>query len=56
MINYDWEKEYVAKHSISYSEYLAGQVDRNISYAEYLSSVYDGKNIKRKEKIKKLFK
>jgi len=60
MINYDWEKEYVAKHSISYSEYLAEQimslVDRNISYTEYLSSVYDGKNIKRKEKIKKLFK
>jgi hypothetical protein len=49
-------KEYVAKNSISYSEYLAGQVDRNISYAEYSSSVYNGKNIKRKEKIKKLFK
>jgi hypothetical protein len=56
MINYDWGKEYVAKHSISYSEHLADQIDRNISYTEYLSSVYDGKNIKRKEKIKKLFK
>jgi hypothetical protein len=56
MIDY---KEYIAEQinkSISYSEYVADQIDRNISYTEYLSGVYDSKNIKRKEKIKNLFK
>jgi hypothetical protein len=56
MIDY---KEYIADQinkSISYSEYVADQIDRNISYTEYLSGVYDSKNIKRKEKIKNLFK
>jgi hypothetical protein len=45
---------------IDYKEYVAEQIDRNISYSEYLSEylsgVYDTKNIKRKEKIKNLFK
>ena len=41
---------------IDYKEYVAEQIDRNISYSEYLSGVYDTKNIKRKEKIKNLFK
>ena len=56
MINY---QEYIAEQinkSISYSEYVAQQIDRNISYTEYLSGMYDGKNVKRKEKIKNLFK
>jgi hypothetical protein len=55
MIGYE---EYVAEQinkSISYSNYLAEQIYRNISYTEYLSAVYDDKNIKRKEKIKRLF-
>jgi hypothetical protein len=54
----DYE-EYIAEqlnNSISYSEYIAEQIDRNISYTEYLSGMYDGKNVKRKEKIKNLFK
>ena len=49
MINYE---EYVAEQinkSISYSEYVAQQIDRNISYGM-------SKNVKRKEKIKNLFK
>ena len=41
---------------INYEEYIAEQIDRNISYTEYLSDVYDKKNVKRKEKIKNLFK
>jgi hypothetical protein len=52
MIEY---QEYIAEQinkSISYSEYVA----RNISYTEYLSGMYDTKNVKRKEKIKNLFK
>lgn len=56
MIDY---KEYIAEQinkSISYSEYVAEQIDRNISYTEYLSGIYDAKNVKRKEKIKNLFK
>ena len=56
MINYE---EYIAEQlnsSISYSEYIAEQLDRNISYTEYLSGMYDKKNVKRKEKIKNLFK
>jgi hypothetical protein len=56
MIDY---KEYIAEQinkSISYSEYVAEQIDRNISYTEYLSGIYDTKNVKRKEKIKNLFK
>ncbi len=56
MINYE---EYISEQlskSIAYSEYLAEQLDRSISFSEYLSSVYDSKNIKRKEKIKNLFK
>ena len=55
MIEY---KEYVSEQinkSISYSEYLGDQIDRNISFTEYLSGMYDTKNVKRKEKIKKLF-
>jgi hypothetical protein len=64
MIDY---KEYLAEQinnsidgqkistSTIYSEYVAEQVDRNISYTEYLSGMYDGKNVKRKEKIKNLF-
>ena len=54
----DYE-EYITEQinkSISYSEYVAEQLDRNISYTEYLSGMYDGKNVKRKEKIKNLFK
>ena len=53
----DYE-EYIAElnNSISYSEYIAEQLDRNISYTEYLSGMYDTKNVKRKEKIKNLFK
>lgn len=54
----DYE-EYIAEqlnNSISYSEYVAEQIDRNISYTEYLSGMYDTKNVKRKEKIKNLFK
>ena len=53
MINYE---EYITEQinkSISYSEYVAQQIDRNISY---LSGMYDTKNVKRKEKIKNLFK
>ena len=49
MINYE---EYIAEQinkSISYSEYVAQQIDRNISYGM-------SKNVKRKEKIKNLFK
>jgi hypothetical protein len=42
--------------STIYSEYVAEQLDRNISYTEYLSGMYDTKNVKRKEKIKNLFK
>jgi hypothetical protein len=42
--------------STIYSEYVAEQVDRNISYTEYLSGMYDTKNVKRKKKIKNLFK
>lgn len=42
-------------NSISYAEYIAEQIDRNISYSEYLASEYP-KNIKRKTKIKNLFK
>ena len=56
MIDY---KEYIAEQinkSISYSEYVAEQIDINISYTEYLSGIYDAKNVKRKEKIKNLFK
>jgi hypothetical protein len=56
MIEYE---EYIAEQlgeSISYSEYIAEQIDRNISYTEYLSGIYDTKNVKRKEKIKNLFK
>lgn len=55
MINYE---EYIAEQikSITYSEYIAEQLDRNISYTEYLSGVYDKKNVKRKEKIRNLFK
>ena len=56
MINYE---EYISEqlnNSISYSEYIAEQLDRNISYTEYLSGVYDKKNVKRKEKIRNLFK
>jgi hypothetical protein len=56
MIEY---KEYLKEklsESISYSEYVAEQLDRNISFAEYLSGMYDTKNVKRKEKIKNLFK
>ena len=56
MIDY---KEYIAEQidrNISYGKYVAEQIDRNISYSEYLSGVYDTKNIKRKEKIKNLFK
>ena len=56
MIEY---KEYVSEQinkSISYSEYLGDQIDRNISFTEYLSGMYDTKNVKRKEKIKNLFK
>ncbi len=41
--------------STSYNEYVIDQLDRNISFTEYLSAVYT-KNIKRKEKIKNLFK
>ena len=41
---------------INYEEYIAEQIDSNISYTEYLSGKYDGKNVKRKEKIKNLFK
>jgi len=41
--------------SISYAEYLAEQIDRNISFSEYLASEYP-KNVKRKIKIKNLFK
>jgi hypothetical protein len=55
MIDY---KEYIAEQinkSISYSEYVADSLNSlgNISYSEYL---YKPKNIKRKEKIKNLFK
>ena len=56
MIDY---KKYVSEQidrNISYSEYVAEQIDRSISFSEYLSGVYDTKNIKRKEKIKNLFK
>jgi len=56
MINYE---EYIAEQlgkSIGYSEYIAEQLDRNISYTEYLSGMYDTKNLKRKKKIKNLFK
>jgi hypothetical protein len=56
MTNYE---EYVSEQinkSISYSEYVAQQIDRNISYTEYLSGMYDTKNVKRKKKIKNLFK
>ena len=42
--------------STSYNEYVIDQLDRNISYTEYLSGMYDTKNVKRKEKIKNLFK
>jgi hypothetical protein len=52
-------EEYITEQlgeSISYSEYIAEQIDRNISYTEYLSGIYDTKNVKRKEKIKNLFK
>jgi hypothetical protein len=42
--------------STIYSEYVAEQVDRNISSTEYLSGMYDTKNVKRKKKIKNLFK
>ena len=52
-------KEYLKEklnESIAYTEYVAQQIDRNISYTEYLSGMYDGKNVKRKEKIKNLFK
>ena len=50
--------DYLSEHltnSISYAEYIAEQIDRNISYSEYLASEYP-KNIKRKTKIKNLFK
>ena len=42
--------------SIAYSEYVAEQIDRNINFSEYLSGIYDTKNLKRKKKIKNLFK
>jgi hypothetical protein len=50
--------DYLLEHlsnSIGYSEYLAEQIDRNISFSEYLASEYP-KNVKRKIKIKNLFK
>ena len=42
-------------NSIIYAEYIAEQIDRNISFSEYLASEYT-KNVKRKIKIKNLFK
>jgi len=56
MINYE---EYVSEQinkSIAYSEYVSEQIDRNINFSEYLSGIYDTKNLKRKKKIKNLFK
>lgn len=50
--------DYLSDHlnnSIIYAEYLAEQIDRNISFSEYLASEYP-KNVKRKIKIKNLFK
>lgn len=56
MIDYE---EYVAEQlskSIAYSEYVSEQIDRNINFSEYLSGIYDTKNLRRKKKIKNLFK
>lgn len=56
MIEYQEYLKEKLNESISYSEYVAQQIDRNISFTEYLSGMYDTKNVKRKEKIKNLFK
>ena len=42
---------------ISYSEYFAEQIDRNINYNEYLTSVIKDKKVNNRiNKIKNLFK
>jgi len=53
MIDYE---EYITEQlGKSIGEYIAEQIDRNINFSEYLAEVYS-KNIKRKKKIKNLFK